>query len=563
MRTKNEGGVLTYFKYDAYNRLVRVDSGGVVKESLAYADTCQSCGGGSKKLSGETVDGYGEISYGYSTEGWLESIQYSPHNSASTLIQNEYDNTGNLKRVKLDGVTVTEYGYDSVDFRLDRVYDKTGGQNLEYRLGYDSAGNKTSISYPNKTKMAYEYGQAYFMSRADGVLVKKDGSEEIITKNRILLRDGVGNIKQKETNTGFRTYDYDSLYQLTGYTDQAAPSILYGYDYRGNRNIMTEGTSTVTYGLGNNNKTTSIITSTTASIGYDTRGNMTSRMGSSYVWDYKNRLASANTTSGFIEYKYSTAGRMLKREINNKAVYSYFNGDKLLAEKDTTGKVLKTYTNDNEGVLGMSRRVYDNNGAFKHVQKLYYLFDDLGSVTAITNSEGIPIKHYHYDPYGNLTNTDNDPLNSFTFVGRYGGRKDWETGFTQFLHRWYDAKTGKWISRDPIGEKGGVNLYSYTSNNPVNLMDIDGLCSNSKKSFKEGFNSVCSDLSGFFRCMGEIVFSPEDPTGVIDKVCMFTCGLCVTAPPIPQIKIPACLGCAACFAYLGYQIYSCYDNHCK
>lgn len=221
------------------------------------------------------------------------------------------------------------------------------------------------------------------------------------------------------------------------------------------------------------------------------------------------------------------------------------------------------------------------NNTFKHIQKLYYLFDDLGSVTAITNSEGIPIKHYHYDPYGNLTNTDNDPLNSFTFVGRYGGRKDFhlcssfggqgETGFARFhspelvegLHRWYDAKTGKWISRDPIGEKGGVNLYSYTSNNPVNLVDIDGLCSNSKKSFKEGFNSVCSDWSGFFRCMGEIVFSPEDPTGVIDKVCMFTCGLCVTAPPIPQIKIPACLGCAACFAYLGYQIYSCYDNHCK
>ena len=141
----------------------------------------------------------------------------------------------------------------------------------------------------------------------------------------------------------------------------------------------------------------------------------------------------------------------------------------------------KTYTNDNEGVLGMARHIAADN-----IQRLYYLFDDLGSVTAMTDSEGMPVKYYHYDPYGNVVNTETDPHNMFTFVGRYGGQRDFrlrlgcggqgETGFVQFLHRWYDAQTGKWLSRDPIGVEGGVNLYAYTDNNPVNRVDPAGLC---------------------------------------------------------------------------------------
>ena len=69
-----------------------------------------------------------------------------------------------------------------------------------------------------------------------------------------------------------------------------------------------------------------------------------------------------------------------------------------------------------------------------------------------------------------------DPINNFAFVGRYGGFRDWDTGLTQFLHRWYDSRDGRWLSRDPIGVEGGVNLYNYTDNNPVNRVDVTGLC---------------------------------------------------------------------------------------
>jgi RHS repeat-associated protein len=45
--------------------------------------------------------------------------------------------------------------------------------------------------------------------------------------------------------------------------------------------------------------------------------------------------------------------------------------------------------------------------------------------------------------------------------------------FTKY--RIYDPTTGRWLSRDPIGEEGGANLYGYVSNNPVNFWDLLGL----------------------------------------------------------------------------------------
>ncbi len=121
----------------------------------------------------------------------------------------------------------------------------------------------------------------------------------------------------------------------------------------------------------------------------------------------------------------------------------------------------------------------------------------LGSVTAITDDTGMPVKYYHYDPFGNVTNTTEDPINNFTFVGRYGGYKDWDSGFINFHNRWYDSELGKWISRDPIGELGGMNLYAYADNNPVNLWDVTGLCP------KDSSSGIPSCFSVFYNCMSE------------------------------------------------------------
>ncbi len=148
--------------------------------------------------------------------------------------------------------------------------------------------------------------------------------------------------------------------------------------------------------------------------------------------------------------------------------FTFDNNDPVKSNSLTTGQ---------GGVLGMKRYSYDiATEAFSGTQKMYYLFDELGSVVTITDAYGMPLKYYIYDPWGDVVNTESDPINNLTFIGRYGGIKDWDTGFIQFQHRWYDSFIGKWISRDPIGVEGGVNVYNYTANNPVNNIDPIGLC---------------------------------------------------------------------------------------
>ena len=479
IRKKSVGGLVVEYVYDEYNRIKRVDANGKVKERLEYADTCASCGGGSLKLSSEEIDGYGKIQYAYSREGWLEATLYSPYNEKPTLIQNKYDNVGNLTEVSIDGTTMTKYEYDPVNFWMSRVRDTTETTEMEYRFDYDAVGNKQQIMYPNNNKMVYEYGQGYKINKANSYIVREDGTEEMITKNEILLRDGVGNIKQKRVNTGIQTYEYDNIYQLTNYAGDAVKDMVYNYDYRGNRILMREeGNPDVSYEVGRNNKTTEIrYAATPVVLNYDDRGNMTGKGTNTYVYDYKDRLVMAALPGKQIEYSYNTADRKIREIRNKKVVYYYYNGDKLLCEKMSQNRMLKIYTNDTEGVLGMKRYSYDVlTEGFLNTQKLYYMFDELGSVTVITNADGMPVKYYNYDPWGDVLNTSDDPINNFTFIGRYGGYKDWNTGFVNFQHRWYDCTLGKWISRDPIGVEGGVNLYGYVGQNPVNRVDVRGLC---------------------------------------------------------------------------------------
>ncbi|HFD6127255.1 TPA: RHS repeat-associated core domain-containing protein, partial [Salmonella enterica] len=79
-----------------------------------------------------------------------------------------------------------------------------------------------------------------------------------------------------------------------------------------------------------------------------------------------------------------------------------------------------------------------------------------------------------YQVWGNLTHEkETRPVQqNLRFQGQYLDR---ETGLHYNLYRFYDPDIGKFISGDPIGLAGGINLYQYAPN-PLSWIDPLGLC---------------------------------------------------------------------------------------
>ncbi|HES59257.1 MAG TPA: RHS repeat-associated core domain-containing protein [Caldithrix sp.] len=85
---------------------------------------------------------------------------------------------------------------------------------------------------------------------------------------------------------------------------------------------------------------------------------------------------------------------------------------------------------------------------------------------------GAVVQKYEYDSSGNMSLKPHFIKQPYTYTAR---EFDPETGLYYYRARYYDAKVGRFISRDPIGFGGGINVYIYVSNNSVNYRDPKGL----------------------------------------------------------------------------------------
>ena len=106
----------------------------------------------------------------------------------------------------------------------------------------------------------------------------------------------------------------------------------------------------------------------------------------------------------------------------------------------------------------------------------YPAYDGNGNVSEYVNAAGAEVAHFEYDPFGNLTVDDQGNAASFPY--RFSTKpQDAVTGLYYYGYRYYDPMTGRWPSRDPIGERGGINLYGFVGNDAVNGLDVLGLTS--------------------------------------------------------------------------------------
>ncbi len=103
----------------------------------------------------------------------------------------------------------------------------------------------------------------------------------------------------------------------------------------------------------------------------------------------------------------------------------------------------------------------------------YPTYDGNGNISEYLDTTGAIAAHYEYDPFGKTTVATGPKANDFAH--RFSTKPiDVTTGLYYYAYRFYDPLTGRWPSRDPIVESGGVNLYGFCYNNPNYWFDYMG-----------------------------------------------------------------------------------------
>jgi len=95
-------------------------------------------------------------------------------------------------------------------------------------------------------------------------------------------------------------------------------------------------------------------------------------------------------------------------------------------------------------------------------------------VTCLIDSNNTVVASYRYDPFGNLQAMGGwlAAANLYRFSSK---EYHPNSGLVYYLYRYYDPNLQRWLNRDPIGMRGGVNLYRFVLNNPLGFADPLGL----------------------------------------------------------------------------------------
>jgi RHS repeat-associated protein len=232
------------------------------------------------------------------------------------------------------------------------------------------------------------------------------------------------------------------------------------------------------------NPSNELTATSSASYAYDYNGNTTSETDSGgttvYGWDFDNHLAQVTLpgASGTVTFKYDPFGRRIYKQSPSATIVFVYDGDNLIETVNATGNEVARFTQG----LSIDESLAMQRGTTTD----YYEADGLGSITSLSNSVGTIANTYTYDSFGNTTNSTGSVANFF----RYAAREfDTETNLYYYRARYFDPGTGRFLSEDPIGLNGGINLYRYSFNSPTINTDPSGLCPPKKKGCDAAFPS--------------------------------------------------------------------------
>lgn len=383
---------------------------------------------------------------------------------------------------------------------------------------YNSDFQVASVSVNGANPIGYAYD-------ADGLLMSAGdfSLQRNLQKGGLRSGSALGDVQDAVTYNGFGEvshyeasvtagmlmtvdYAYDKLGRITQRTETlqggTAKTYNYTYDPAGRLSIVADGTTTTTYG-------------------YDKNGNRISANAITGTYDTQNRLL----TYGDVKYGYNKNGEVASRSVGSDTTLLTYN-----ALGNLVGALLPDGTQIDYVVDGMGMRIgrkvsgslqqaflYESghrpvaelNDAGDVVSRFVYathsnvpdymikdgvtyriVTDHLGSPRLVINAiTGEVAQRIDYDEFGNVLDTSTN-LN-FQPFGFAGGLYDPDTHLLHYGTREYDSKTGRWLSQDPIGFKGGsINLYTYVNNDPINKIDPTGL-----EGFLDSVSQAASDLA--------------------------------------------------------------------
>lgn len=278
--------------------------------------------------------------------------------------------------------------------------------------------------------------------------------------NRTMAYDGLGRLTTVVSpmyDSLNATYAYDVLDNLTGVKIGGAKARDHGYCYDANWRLT-------------NIKTGSCGGSTVIGLGYDVQGNVANKNGSTFAFDYGNRLRTS-TAGGTVSYVYDGHGRRVRDLVSGQgSKYSlYSQAGSLMFDSDLRKKQQHEYIYLG-GSLVATREKDTVTGTYSD---RYQHTDALGSPVAVTSQARGVLERTEYEPFGQVLNR---PLKDGP--GYTGHVEDATTGLVQMQQRYYDPGVGRFLSVDPIAADTGTawnfNRYNYAANNPYKFTDPDG-----------------------------------------------------------------------------------------
>jgi RHS repeat-associated protein len=444
---------------------------------------------GAKRLTNLTSQA-GSFAYGYDASRNLQVAKLLFPNAA--YITNTYDAVGRMLGTMLlnSGGSLLDtngYSYNVAGQRSQQVF--TGGNKMDYT--YDAIGQLTNASGMKPTgilrlqeQFGYFYDSAHNLSnRVNNALV------EIFNYNNL---NEISNSRYSGTCTVAGTTSTNGAtsvnVSLNGGASVGA-TLYHDATFAAPGFNLADGTNTFTAtgqdGLGRLDTNTVVAyLPATNSFSYDGNGNLLTDGLRNLAYDDENQLTSVWVTNAW-RSDFAYDGKMRRRIrkefkwqnsawVQTNEVHYIYNGNYVIQERDVNNLPVVSYTRADGRLLARTDHSILNLQPSSANAHVYYHADGNGNITALINVLQFIVTKYEYDAFGTIL-SQCGPLADANLY-RFSSKEYHQTsGLVYFGRRFYDSNLERWSNRDPLGERGSLNLFGFVDNDPIDRNDPLGL----------------------------------------------------------------------------------------